>query len=93
MEKDFSPQLSSRFNRVVSGWSIRIVEFWEYIHTLKSDVYTILDTEFQIPSKIKDAVIEMIEYNVVGGKMIRGLFAVYTTYAASSVWDEQRKKE
>lgn len=56
-------------------------------------MYTILDTEFQIPSKIKDAVIEMIEYNVVGGKMIRGLFAVYTTYATSSVWDEQRKKE
>ncbi|KAK8798275.1 hypothetical protein WA588_003360, partial [Blastocystis sp. NMH] len=83
MEKDFSPATLQSIQQ----------EFWEYIHTLKSDVYTILDTEFQIPSKIKDAVIEMIEYNVVGGKMIRGLFAVYTTYAASSVWDEQRKKE
>ena len=70
-----------------------IVEFLEYIHTLKSDVNTILDTEFHISAEIKTAVIEMIEYNVVGGKMIRGLFAVYTAYAMSSVWDEQRKKE
>lgn len=70
-----------------------VVEFLEYIYTLKSDVHTILDTEFHIPTEIRDAVIEMIEYNVVGGKMIRGLFAVYMAYAASSVWDEQRKKE
>lgn len=68
------------------------IEFLEYKNVLLRDVDEILDATVVIPSELKQDILEMIEYNCVGGKMIRGLFVVYSTYAMCKEWDEETKK-
>ena len=46
-------------------------------------VERLLADSFHLPAEQKDAVLEMIRYNVLGGKMIRGLLSVYSAYAMS----------
>lgn len=36
---------------------------------------------------------EMVRYNVLGGKMIRGLFSVYSVYAMSEEWNDKIKEQ
>lgn len=54
---------------------------------------TILKRDFCIPEEIRNNIIEMIKYNAVGGKMIRGLFAVYSSFVLCDNWDMQMKEE
>ena len=37
--------------------------------------------------------LEMVRYNVLGGKMIRGLFSVYSVYAMSGEWNDRMKEQ
>ena len=37
--------------------------------------------------------LEMVRYNVLGGKMIRGLFSVYSAYAMSGEWNDKMKEQ
>lgn len=55
-------------------------------------VERLLADSFHLPVEQKDAVLEMIRYNVLGGKMIRGLFSVYSAYAMSETWDTTTKE-
>ena len=68
------------------------IEFLEYKDVLLRDVEEILDSTIRAPYELKQDIIKMIEYNCVGGKMIRGLFAVYSAYAMCSEWNEEMKK-
>ena len=43
--------------------------------------------------ELRNNVIKMIQYNVVGGKMIRGLFSVYSAYVSCSKWDDSLKEQ
>lgn len=60
---------------------------------LLAQIEAILKDEFTIPDELCDYVLEIIRYNVVGGKMIRGLFAVYTAYAMCGEWNEEMKEQ
>lgn len=55
-------------------------------------VERLLADSFLLPVEQKDAVLEMIRYNVLGGKMIRGLLSVYSAYAMSEAWDTTTKE-
>lgn len=68
------------------------IEFVEYKDVLLRDVEEILDSTISVPPELKQDIIKMIEYNCVGGKMIRGLFAVYSAYAMCNEWNEEMKK-
>ena len=68
------------------------IEFLEYKDVLLRDVEEILDSTIRAPYELKQDIIKMIEYNCGGGKMIRGLFAVYSAYAVCSEWNEEMKK-
>ena len=68
------------------------IEFVEYKDVLLRDVEEILDSTISVPHELKQDIIKMIEYNCVGGKMIRGLFAVYSAYAMCNEWNEEMKK-
>jgi geranylgeranyl pyrophosphate synthase len=56
-------------------------------------VNALLIEEFHMPEALRSDLCEMIRYNALGGKMVRGLFTVYCTYAMSEVWDENIKKQ
>lgn len=53
----------------------------------------LLVDHFHIPEELRNNIIEMIKYNAVGGKMIRGLFSVYSTYVLCETWDSVMKEQ
>ena len=68
------------------------IEFLDYKDILLKDVEEILDETIVVPQELKQDIINMIEYNCVGGKMIRGLFTVYSAYAMCNEWNEKTKQ-
>lgn len=50
-------------------------------------------SEYTIPTELQSNILLMIRYNVMGGKMIRGLFSVYSTYYLCDEWNEKIKEQ
>ena len=65
----------------------------DYEKVIEAKIMTILTDQFHIPSVLRENIIKMIQYNAVGGKMIRGLFAVYSTYLLCEEWDTTTKEQ
>lgn len=91
--KDLTIEICNQLKRGLDNWSLSIIEFLEYESTIEDKVNTILKRDFCIPEEIRNNIIEMIKYNAVGGKMIRGLFAVYSSFVLCDNWDMQMKEE
>ena len=93
MENDFS---ASALERIRAGTLSRTnsgVEFLQSFPSLLDRIERILINDFSIPEELRANVLEMVRYNVLGGKMIRGLFSVYSAYAMSGEWDDKRKEQ
>lgn len=60
---------------------------------LLSHVDELVQTKFALQNDLREYILNTIRYNVVGGKMIRGLFAVYSTYALCNEWNEEMKEQ
>lgn len=65
----------------------------DYLTILLQKVRVLLSEEFSIPESIEENIIHMIEYTVEGGKMIRGLFTVYSVYLLCDSWNEEMKEQ
>ncbi|KAK8818867.1 hypothetical protein WA577_002108 [Blastocystis sp. JDR] len=83
MENDFSASALERIR----------TEFLQSFPSLLDRIERILTNDFSIPEELRANVLEMVRYNVLGGKMIRGLFSVYSAYAMSGEWDDKRKEQ
>ena len=91
--KDFSKENLHKIQQGSVLLALPYIEFLEYKSTLLQDVDDILTSSFTIPKELRQNIIELIEYNCTGGKMVRGLFTVYCTYAMCKAWDEEMKKQ
>ena len=69
------------------------VEFLGYEKVIEEKIDSILVHEYSIPEELRNNLIKMIQYNVVGGKMIRGLFSVYSAYVSCKQWDNHLKEQ
>ena len=93
MENDFS---ASALERIRTGTLSRTnsgVEFLQSFPSLLDRIERILTNDFSIPEELRANMLEMVRYNVLGGKMIRGLFSVYSAYAMSREWDDKMKEQ
>lgn len=93
MENDFSASaLESIRKGAISRYGSR-VEFLQSFPSLLDRIDRILTNDFHIPEELCANVLEMVRYNVLGGKMIRGLFSVYSAYAMSGEWNDRVKEQ
>ena len=60
---------------------------------LLSEVDDLVRTKFALQEDLCEYILNTIRYNVVGGKMIRGLFAVYSTYSLCEEWNNEMKEQ
>ena len=65
----------------------------DYEKVVEAKIMAMLTGQFNIPDVLRENIISMIQYNAVGGKMIRGLFAVYSTYLLCDKWDTATKEQ
>ena len=85
------------FNAFYNGTDTKLLYLFTAANIRKNStayqVDDILTSSFTIPKELRQNIIELIEYNCTGGKMVRGLFTVYCTYAMCKAWDEEMKKQ
>lgn len=93
MDRDFSASTLSALRQGTRYRFASLEEFLDSFESMVGRVERLLADSFHLPAEQKDAVLEMIRYNVLGGKMIRGLFSVYSAYAMSEAWDTTTKEQ
>ena len=91
--RDLSSDILSQIKSGNGLYSYYMIEFLEYEIDLEGKIRNILSDDFHIPESLRLNIIEMVKYNAVGGKMIRGLFSVYSTYVLCETWDTAMKEQ